>query len=68
MIKLALLERAGADPWHLLTGQRAQFGPFAAALADQVHATAGTEHTLALWRHRAMSAVMQFLDDAIRQV
>jgi PadR family transcriptional regulator AphA len=68
MIKLALLERAGADPWHLLTEQRAQFGPLAAALTDQVHATTGIEHTSALWRHRTMSAIMQFLDDAIRQV
>jgi PadR family transcriptional regulator AphA len=68
MIKLALLERAGADPWHLLTQQRAQFGPLAAALADRVHAATGIEHTLARWRHRAMSATMQFLDDAIHQV
>ncbi len=67
MIKLALLERAGADPWDLLTEQRAQFGPLAAALADRVHATAGIEHVLALWRHRTMSATMQFLDDATRR-
>jgi hypothetical protein len=67
-IKLALLARAGADPWHLLTEQRAQFGPLAEALTDQVHATTGIEHTSALWRHRTMSAIMQFLDDAIRQV
>ncbi len=65
MIKLALLERAVGDPWDLLTEQRAQFGPLAAALADRVHATAGIEHTLALWRHKAMSATMQFLDDAL---
>jgi DNA-binding PadR family transcriptional regulator len=68
MIKLALLERAGADPSDLLREQRAQFGPLAAALADQVHTTTGIEHTLALWRRRAMSAIMQFPDDAIRQV
>jgi hypothetical protein len=68
MIKLALLERAEGDPWHLLTQQRVQFGPIAAALANQVSASTGTEHTLALWRHRAMSATMQFLADAIRQV
>jgi DNA-binding PadR family transcriptional regulator len=63
MMKLALLERAGGDPWDLLREQRAQFGPLAAALADRVHATTGIEHTLALWRHKAMSATMQFLDD-----
>ena len=50
MIKLALLDRAGDDPRQLLREQRAEFGPLAAALADRVHATTGTEHTLALWR------------------
>jgi PadR family transcriptional regulator AphA len=67
MMKLALLERAGGDPWDMLRGQRAQFGPLAAALADRVHATTGVEHTLALWRHKAMSATMQFLDDLAGQ-
>jgi DNA-binding PadR family transcriptional regulator len=63
MMKLALLERAGADPQDLLREQRAQFGPLAAALADRVHVTTGIEHRLALWRHKAMSATMQFLND-----
>ena len=66
MIKLALLDRAGADPSELLRQQRTQFGPLAAALADRVHATTGTEHTLALWRHKTISATMQFLDDMTR--
>jgi PadR family transcriptional regulator AphA len=67
MMKLALVDRAGGDPQDLLRKQRAQFGPLAAALADRVHATTGIEHALALWRHRAMSATMQFLDEAARQ-
>jgi PadR family transcriptional regulator AphA len=67
LMKLALLDRAGADPSELLRQQRAEFSPVAAALADQVPATTGTEHTLALWRHKAMSATMQFLDDLTRQ-
>lgn len=67
MIKLALLDRAGGDPCELLREQRAEFAPLAAALADRVHASTGTEHTLALWRHEAMSATMQFLDDMTRQ-
>jgi hypothetical protein len=62
-MKLALLDRAGADPCELLRQQRAELGPIAAALADRVPATTGIEHTLALWRHKAMSAIMQFLDD-----
>jgi DNA-binding PadR family transcriptional regulator len=67
LMKLALLERAGADWWELLKEQRIEFGPLAAALDERVHATTGIEHTLALWRHEAMSATMQFLDDLIRQ-
>jgi hypothetical protein len=66
-VVLALLDRAGGDPRDLLRRQRAQFGPLAAALADQVDATTGIEHALALWRHRAMSATMQFLDEAARE-
>jgi DNA-binding PadR family transcriptional regulator len=67
MIKLALLDRAEGDTWGLLTQQRTQFAPLATALADRVHATSGIEHTLALWRQKAMSATVQFLDDATRQ-
>jgi len=67
MIKLALLDRAGGDPRDLLSKQRAQFGPLAAALASRVDATTGFEHALALWRHRSMSATMQFLDESARQ-
>ncbi len=67
LIKLALLERAGGDPCELLRKQHATFAALAAALADRVHASTGTEHTLALWRHKAMSATMQFLADVTRQ-
>ena len=67
LIKLALLERAGADPWDLLSEQRHQFSPLAAALADRVHATTAIEYTLALWRHKAMSATIQFLEDMTQQ-
>jgi len=67
LMKLALLDRARADPSELLIQQRAEFSPVAAAPADQVPATTGTEHTLALWRHKAMSATLQFLDDLTRQ-
>jgi len=62
-MKLALLDRAGADPRGLLNAEVAEFAPRAAALADRVHTTTGTDHTLALWRHQAMSATIQFLND-----
>jgi PadR family transcriptional regulator AphA len=67
LLKLALLDRAGSDPRELLREQRAQFGPLAVALASQVEATTGIEHTLALWRYQTMSAAMQFLDDVAQQ-
>lgn len=61
MIKLALLDRAGADPQPLLLAQQMQLAPIAAALEDRVRATAGFEHTLAVWRHEATGATMRFL-------
>jgi len=67
MVKLALLDRAGEDPTDLLNQQRAKFVPLAAALADRVHVTTGIEHLVALWRHQAMSATIQFLDDMAQQ-
>src|SRR5262249_126261 len=67
LLKLALHDRAGGDPRDLLREQRAEFGALAAALASQVEATTGIEHTLALWRHQAISATMQFLDEATQQ-
>jgi PadR family transcriptional regulator AphA len=67
LMKLALLDRAGADPRGLLSAQVAEFAPLAAALADRVHTTTGTDHRLALWRHQAMSATIQFLNDAALQ-
>jgi len=67
MIKLALLDRAGDNPADLLSRQRAAFGPLAAALAGRVHVTTGMEHTLELWRHEVMFAIMQFLDQAAWQ-
>jgi DNA-binding PadR family transcriptional regulator len=67
MIKLALLDRAGDDPQDLLARQLAAFGPLAAALADRVHDSTGTEHTLALWRHEMMLGTLEFLDRAAWQ-
>ena len=67
LLKLALYDRAGDDPRELLREQRAEFGALAAALASQVEASTGIEHTLALWRHQAISATMQFLDEATQQ-
>jgi DNA-binding PadR family transcriptional regulator len=61
MVKLALLDRTGADSRVLAQAQLARLLPVAAALDDQLSATTGFEHTLVLWRHKAMMATMQFL-------
>jgi len=61
MIKLALLDRAGSDPGVLVRAQLARLLPVAAALDDQLGASTGFEHTLALWRHAALTATLRFL-------
>jgi DNA-binding PadR family transcriptional regulator len=61
MMKLALLDRAGSDSRALARAQLARLLPVAAALDDQLRATTGFEHTLALWRHAALTATMGFL-------
>jgi PadR family transcriptional regulator AphA len=62
MIKLALLDRAGADSKALVRAQHARLLPVAAALDDRLSVTTGFEHTLVLWRHETMTATMQFLE------
>ena len=63
MVKLALLDRAGADSRALVRAQLARLLPAAAALDDRLRAATGFEHTLVLWRHEAMTATLQFLQD-----
>jgi DNA-binding PadR family transcriptional regulator len=62
LVKLALLGRVNSDPSDLLQKQRAQLVPIADALAAEMCAATGFEHTLALWRHESISATLQFLD------
>ena len=61
MVKLALLDRTGSDSRALVRDQLARLLPVAAALDDQLRATTGFERTLVLWRHKAMTATMRFL-------
>jgi hypothetical protein len=62
MLKLALLDRAGADSQALVRAQYDRLLPLAAALDDRLSMTTGFEHTLVLWRREAMTATMQFLE------
>jgi DNA-binding PadR family transcriptional regulator len=61
LVKLALLDRAGADPADLLRAQHAQLAPIAAALDDRLDSAEGFDRTLTLWRRETMSATLRFL-------
>ena len=68
LVKLAFLGRVNSDPSDLLQKQRAQLVPIAEALAAEVDAATGFDHTLALWRHESVSATVRFLDDLLAKV
>ena len=68
LVKLALLGRVDSDPSDLLQDQRAQLVPVADALAAEVYAATGFDHTLALWRHESVSAALRFLDGLLATV
>jgi PadR family transcriptional regulator AphA len=62
LLKLALLDRAGAEPGPLLDAQRDQLLPLARGLQDRLAAATGFDRTLALWRCETMAATLRFLD------
>jgi DNA-binding PadR family transcriptional regulator len=68
LVKLALLDRAGADPGPLLEAQREHLLPVADALRDRLSAVEGFDRTLALWRFETVSATVRFLDALSPQV
>jgi DNA-binding PadR family transcriptional regulator len=68
LVKLALLDRVGADPADLLRAQRRQLAPIAAALAGQMHTATGYDHVLAVWRHESVAATLRFLDALLATV
>jgi len=68
LVKLALLDRAGADARPLLEAQREHLAPVAEALRDRLDAAAGFDRTLVLWRFETVSATVRFLDALSAQV
>jgi DNA-binding PadR family transcriptional regulator len=62
LLKLALLDRRGADPAELVAGQRATLVPIAAALATERAASAGFDDVLLAWRESTTQAAIAFLD------
>lgn len=61
LMKLALLDRIGADPTELLSRQREVLEPIAAALA--VERGEGFDQVLLAWRHSTATAALAFLDE-----
>jgi PadR family transcriptional regulator AphA len=62
LVKLALLDRSGADPHELLVAQHALLVPLPGALRDRLAGATGFERTLLLWRYETASATVRFLD------
>jgi DNA-binding PadR family transcriptional regulator len=62
LVKLALLDRAGADPQELLVAQHAQLVPLAATFDDQLHSVTGFDRTLTLWRYETITSALRFLE------
>jgi DNA-binding PadR family transcriptional regulator len=68
LLKMALLDRVGADPEDLVRAQRRQLAPIADALAGQIPATAGFDLVLLQWRYESVSATLRFLDALLATV
>ena len=62
LVKLALLDRAGADPKPLIWAQREYLVPVANAMRERLGSVTGFDRTLALWRFETVSATVRFLD------
>jgi PadR family transcriptional regulator AphA len=62
MVKLALLDRAGADAGGLVRAQRDQLAVLVRALDERLGAAEGMERVLIAWRREQMSASIRFLD------
>ncbi|MGD0607319.1 MAG: PadR family transcriptional regulator [Streptosporangiaceae bacterium] len=62
LLKLALLDRAGADPADLLRRQRDVLEPIARAIKAGPPARGGFDATLAAWRRATAAAALDFLD------
>ena len=62
MVKLALLDRADADPAPLLQAQRAALEPIVKAIESRRAHSAGFDATLLAWRRATAVAALDFLD------
>jgi DNA-binding PadR family transcriptional regulator len=67
LLKLALLDRAGADASGLVEVQRERLLPHLRSLEDQVDSLDGFERVLAEWRMFSSQATVRFLDELRRR-
>jgi len=63
LIKLALLDRTGADPTSLLQRQKAILQPIVSAISAERSQHKGFDATLLAWRRATAAAALSFLDD-----
>jgi PadR family transcriptional regulator AphA len=61
LLKLALLDRIGADPTPLVNAQREQFGQLLEPLRAYRDHAEGFERVLASWRLQSCEATLEFL-------
>jgi len=66
LLKLALIDRAGADPAGLIRQQRAVLEPIARAIEAGLPAHDGFDATLLAWRKVTAAAALTFLDAIAR--
>jgi DNA-binding PadR family transcriptional regulator len=62
LLKLAVLDRAGADPAPLLHDQRLVLEPLVAAIESRRAHSEGFDATLLAWRRATAVAALEFLD------
>jgi DNA-binding PadR family transcriptional regulator len=62
LLKLALIDRAGAEPAGLIRQQRAVLEPIARAIETGLPAQEGFDATLLAWRKVTAAAALTFLD------
>ena len=67
LLKLALLDRAGADPADLLRRQRAVLEPIAQAIEAEPPPRGGFDATLLAWRRSTAAAALEFLDAIVQR-
>lgn len=66
LVKLALLDRRGADPAELLGRQRGALEPIVKAISAERASSTGFDAVLLAWRQAMAGAAIEFLDDVRR--